>query len=485
MRVTPDLPPYGFVNDRGEPDGYHVEMARAIAAAMHIPLEITTGEWNDNIDALERGDCDLLAALGYDPAREDTLAFSIPHTVTSYSIFTREGLVDPPRNETELIGKRVLVSREVIMHNLARRCTGVIIVPVEDDKILFTMLENGEADLALHPTRVGLRSIANLALSRVRPTVPPIASFDACFATRRSDRELISAINEGLSLLKENGSHRRIYERWFGASPLQAPSWREIANTYAHILVPLMAIILLVFAWVIVLRRQVRIQTLALVESRREIRDLLSHQQDVIEKERAAISREIHDSLGQILTVLKMECSSPERDGIASSKARTLLRLLETALQAVRDISRRLRPRSLDELGLVEALEGLIEDIQRHSGLAIDLQTPRLELGPGNEISTAIFRIVQEALTNVMKHAQARHVDVEIRVERDTLAMRIEDDGRGIRSDSMHTGRGFGLAGIRERVNHLRGHMSIHGEAGEGTLLEIRIPLNAEKEAGT
>jgi signal transduction histidine kinase len=222
--------------------------------------------------------------------------------------------------------------------------------------------------------------------------------------------------------------------------------------------------------------------------SRTELRDLASHLQSVREQERMDIAREIHDELGQALTALKMDLHwvgqrvGDERSP-AGAKIGAMSRAIDTTVQAVRRISSQLRPKLLDDLGLSAALEWQAREFERRSGVACRIRSEPDDIILDQARSTALFRIFQETLTNVARHARASRVDVVLRHFGGTVEMAVGDDGVGIRPDQVSDGRSLGIVGMRERVRSLGGRFEITGGPGRGTAVRVSIPGRPEEEA--
>jgi signal transduction histidine kinase len=219
----------------------------------------------------------------------------------------------------------------------------------------------------------------------------------------------------------------------------------------------------------------------ALQRSRRDLRAFARHLEDVREEESKRISREIHDELGQGLTAARFELASlqqslPEGAAEARGRADALSALLARTIEDVRRISRNLRPSILDHLGLKVGIEWFSQDFQTRTGIDCNVQFESEELPQDDETVTAVFRIFQEALTNVAKHAEARQVTARFTSRGDTLFMIVEDDGKGIELKPP-AGRSFGVLGMRERALRLGGRLEIGKRAGKGTRLELSIPL--------
>jgi len=195
--------------------------------------------------------------------------------------------------------------------------------------------------------------------------------------------------------------------------------------------------------------------------------------------ERRRLARELHDETGQALTsiVLGLKMLDEMVDGDELHAAVAELREhVVTTLHDVRQLAVELRPKALDDFGLVPALERLLETFAEQTGIAVDFQNGLGESRLSGEIETTLYRIVQEALTNVVKHAQARSISILLTPREDGVAVVIEDDGMGFDPQSA-SGDSFGLTGMRERVALLDGKITIESAAGAGTTLVVEVPV--------
>jgi PAS domain S-box-containing protein len=214
--------------------------------------------------------------------------------------------------------------------------------------------------------------------------------------------------------------------------------------------------------------------------SRAALRSLATRQQDIREDERTRIAREIHDSLGQALTALKLQLVAAQ-DAAATEAPALSTRLAETALmvddlvKSVRRIATELRPPILDHLGLPAAVEWLAQDFSRRTGLRCQTAILPTDGAINSELATALFRIVQEALTNVLRHAGATHVDIELGVESGCVMLEINDDGSGITEDGMGPGS-LGILGMRERAAALGGVLEVAPRGNGGTRVAAWFP---------
>ena len=206
-----------------------------------------------------------------------------------------------------------------------------------------------------------------------------------------------------------------------------------------------------------------------------------------IEEERRMLARELHDELGQTVTAIRSIAASIARDTVTEDAAKRIEMIEGLAVrlqEGMRELVPRLRPLALDELGLAEALGDLVDDYrQHHSGLSIDLITSG-DLGaiPG-EMAIALYRVVQESLTNVVKHAQASRCTVNLAAARDEISLTVEDDGRGVAEADLNKAGRFGVRGMRERIESFGGSFAFAKIGSGGLALHARLPLPAIVEA--
>lgn len=221
----------------------------------------------------------------------------------------------------------------------------------------------------------------------------------------------------------------------------------------------------------------------ALQRSQELLRDLTAHQDRVKEDERKRIAREIHDELGQTLLALRIDVSMLEaRTGKShpklNEKVRGALNHIDATVKTIRTIINNLRPAVLD-LGLTAAIEWQVNEFRRRSGIACELIMDAEDFAVDDARATTLFRILQESLTNVIRHANAKRVVIELYEDDDNLVMRIADDGIGIYPESRKTSNSFGLVGVEERIHALNGKFLINSTPGKGTVLTIFIPMEA------
>jgi len=221
--------------------------------------------------------------------------------------------------------------------------------------------------------------------------------------------------------------------------------------------------------------------------SEENLRALATHLQSVREEERIHIAREIHDELGQALTGLKFDLASftkgYETDTPAqrAEKSQALNTAIDRIINSVRRISSGLRPEVLDEIGLGAAFEWQAREFQRRTGIRCIVNIASDWVDPDKERSTAIFRVYQELLTNVARHANATRVTVHLAEAEDGIKLTVEDNGRGIREDEVSGRRSLGFMGLRERALAFGGSVDVKGEEGKGTRVSVSIPATSQQ----
>ena len=222
-----------------------------------------------------------------------------------------------------------------------------------------------------------------------------------------------------------------------------------------------------------------------LQESNRQLRALSTSLQEVREQERSRIAAELHDELGQQLTGLKLELSwlaARVKDGRGArvEEVDAMRHQLDATIASVRRIATDLRPRVLDDLGFCDAVAWQASEFARRSGIAVELDLAGFECVGEDAVATALFRIVQESLTNIARHSRATHVKVQVQLRPtdDAVVLRVRDDGLGFDATE-RTGQGIGLVIMRERATALGGDLRVHSKPGAGTTIEVTLPLAA------
>jgi len=220
--------------------------------------------------------------------------------------------------------------------------------------------------------------------------------------------------------------------------------------------------------------------------SQKELRELSARVLEAREEEKTRIARELHDELGQLLTALKMDLAwlrerLPAGDAEMAAKAGQMQDMLEQTVSSTRRIAADLRPLMLDDLGLADAANWLVQDFSQRAGITCDIQIAGDGAFEGLEgnVATAVYRALQESLTNIARHAGAKNAWVVLGLENGFLHLEVEDDGHGISLEDLAKGRSLGLKGMRERVGYFGGSLEVVRAPRGGTRLRARVPMQA------
>ena len=213
------------------------------------------------------------------------------------------------------------------------------------------------------------------------------------------------------------------------------------------------------------------------------LRELATHLQSVREEERTMIAQEIHDELGQVLTALKIQISllanklNNDQEPL-KQKINSLSEMIDDSVESVQKISAKLRPGILDELGLIAAIEWQTEEFEKLTNIKCSLVLPKEELVLEKDKSTAIFRIFQEALTNIARHSKATKTQISLLNHQSNIFLEIQDNGKGITQDQIKDFKSLGIHGMEERAMVFGGQVYIEGIAGKGARVKVEIPID-------
>ena len=228
-------------------------------------------------------------------------------------------------------------------------------------------------------------------------------------------------------------------------------------------------------------------------ESERRFRRISRGVLRLQEEERSRISRDLHDGIGQLLTALKIQLELLEGETagmkVVASRVASAREIAETALAEVRQLSHVLRPQMLDELGLEPTLRWLARTFQKRTGIEVEVAFEGLPLRVDPDLETLVYRVVQEALTNVARHSGASSARVTLTREPARLVVRVEDAGSGFQPEAPRSASdeeaSFGVRAMKDRVEFMNGRFTIRSAPGEGTVVQAELPLRDEAEGGT
>jgi signal transduction histidine kinase len=260
---------------------------------------------------------------------------------------------------------------------------------------------------------------------------------------------------------------------------------RRVWQSFGLALSTSLGIVLLATGYATRLERRLERQRDREAETAHDLQRLSSQLLTAQEEERRSIARELHDEVGQVLTAIRVELANAQRQieaGGGNAAPLTALRsITDGALSTVRDLSHLLHPAMLDDLGLPSAIEWYAKGFERRHGVRVELEQQGMDERLTADTEAAVYRVLQEALTNIARHAQARLCRITLHRSGDTLTVAIQDDGIGFDTAAARSNgarRGLGLIGIRERVAHLGGRFRLESTPGAGTRLSLEVPAS-------
>ncbi|HEY0433126.1 MAG TPA: histidine kinase [Chitinophagaceae bacterium] len=323
-------------------------------------------------------------------------------------------------------------------------------------------------------------SALDFAVILLNVSMPALDGFAIAKLIRKSERSRYTPILFLTSAYDDTVSNLRRCETG-GVDYLLKPLVPEILRSKVSVFVDL-------FKYNADLNKQIAERKIIennLRNSEERLREFAAHIQSVREEERTSIAREIHDELGQALTGLRMDLSWLEKrltknNRESAEKIKSMFQLIDRTIQSVRKISSDLRPQVLDDVGLPGTLEWQAREFQARTGIRCKVELPEQEFVFDNQRSTAVFRIFQEVMTNVVRHAKATRVDIKLRVHGDRLVLSVVDNGKGIAESNVISSKSLGLLGIRERATILGGNVEITRFGTKGTSVCLSVPLDVQ-----
>ena len=278
-----NYPPFEFLNENGQPAGFNVDLTRAIARELGLDIQIRLGPWEDIRKELIRGDIDAVQGMFYSAERDATLDFTAPHTVTHHVSVVRKGQGNPPTTLAELAGKRIVVQRGDIMHDLlVENGLTDMVSGVGSQEEALRALAQGRFDCALVARLTALYWIQAHGWDNLTAARQALLSPGYCYAVKQNHKPLLAQLGEGLKVLDENGQYRHIYEKWLGVYEDPRPALPTLLRYAAVVVIPLLLLFLVFFLWSWFLRRQVARRTAELHRSEQQYRLLADNTLDAI-----------------------------------------------------------------------------------------------------------------------------------------------------------------------------------------------------------
>lgn len=321
-----DYPPYEFIDKDGHPNGYNVDLTRAIADVMGMKVEIRLGGWAKMRSALQNGTVDALEGMSWSEGRTEKVDFSIPHTVVNHAVFARKD--SPSANSLDdLAGRTVAVHRLGIMHDyLVKSGSKAQLVLTDTPADAMRLVAAGKTDFAVVAIVPGMYLIRELKLTNLIPVVRNVATYRYCYAVNKGNADLLSRLNEGLAILKKTGQYERIYNKWLGVLEPQPVDLRTTAKYAAVVVVPLLLLLGGFALWSRTLHRQVALRTADLT---REISERLHAEEELLRGQQQLVQADKMAALGILVSGVAHEINNPT--GLILLEAPTLRRFFTDA----------------------------------------------------------------------------------------------------------------------------------------------------------
>ncbi len=522
IRVGGDYnyPPYEFINEAGEPDGYNTELTRAIAEVMGMNIEIQLGDWDALRKQFEKGEIDTMQGMIYSDDRAKKYRFSPPHAIVHQSIFARKGT--PKVSQlAELQGYEVIVQRGGIMHDYLRQNdVGAKLILVDTHTAALRLLASGQHDYALVANLPGLYLGKELALSNIVPVGKPFGAQHYGYSVLHNNEELLSQFSEGLAILKNTGRQQAIYDRWLGPLENTGLPWKRIGQAAALICALLLIVLGGIVIWNRMLTRQVSRRTAELKLQQQQLLQadkmtslgiLVSGVAHEINNPSSLlllnlpVLKEVYQDLEEILETHYRTHGDFYMGGLTYSRMRDeITPMLDDMLAGTQRIRRivddlrdfaRQSPADLSEtVDLNEVLatairlvDNTIRSSTNHFSVAYGAQLPPFK-GNAQRIEQVIINLIVNACQALDSTEQSISIRTFYRSKEQTLCLEVRDQGCGIEPENMprlsdpffttkreQGGTGLGLSVSTSIIQEHGGNLIYDSTPGQGTLVTLLI----------
>ncbi len=536
-----DYYPHEFINDSGEPDGFTVDIVKEVADIMKLNVVIHLKPWSEARANIENGKIDIITGMFKSAERDRKVDFSIPHFNSSFSVFARN---DSEINSIkDLDDKIILVQEGDLAHDYAlKNSVGKEIITYPNLGDLLVHLSEGVGDCAIHGRLQGVHFLANSDIENVHDVGFSVVQHQYCMAVTEGNHELLAILNEGLSIIKTNGTYDKIYEKWFGVYEEQSFSWRDALSYFLIIILPLLAIVLASLVWSYMLKKQIIKKTKDLnleLQKRREIQSELERsqvqltQQNIQLREKneqivlinknlikakakaeendnlktaflANMSHEIRTPMNSIIGFCELlefdedETQKKTYSGIISQSAQRLLHLLNDIM----DISKI----ESGQIGIIKKqtnLQPMLNELKTHYQLqarikGLDFLFVSDALHEPLWINTdekRISQVLTNYLSNALKHTTSGVIEMGYKVQDRRVRFWVKDTGSGIPADELdHVferfyqgknnrsgGTGLGLAISKRIAEHMDCEIGADSFQGKGSTFWFSHPFDFEE----
>jgi len=530
-----NYPPYEFIDEEGEPNGYNVELTRAIARVMGIDVRFELGDWRVVRRGLEDGTVDVLQGMSYSEGRAKVVDFSVPHTIVNHSIYTRTG-VETITTLEGLAGKEVAFHAMGFTHNyLSEKKIAVIPVLTGTPAGAISLIAAGKPDYAVVASLPAAYIIKEMDIKNVVPAANSVISVKYCYAVKRGNADLLAKLNEGLAILKQTGQYQIIYDKWLGVLEPKGAPWENIIK-YGSIILILFLIALsgsLLWSWT--LRKQVALRTAALQqevrERKRTMNELKLKQRQLIQADKMAslgilvsgVAHEINNPNGLILLnmPLILDYFNDTRHiiedyyvnngdfHVAGLKYSRLKTKIEPKLVDIQDSAKRIKRIVEDLKDFARMDESDIEqviDINQIAAAAVRLLENRIQKstnffstdytaeityikGNPQRIEQVIVNLLLNAFQALRNSDEGVCLMTKYSKEKNEIILEIHDEGEGVLPENIpyltdpffttkrHTGgTGLGLSVSAGIIKDHHGSMEFTSIPGQGTTVTIFFP---------
>jgi PAS domain S-box-containing protein len=612
-----DFPPFEWMDEAGRPQGFNVDLIRAIGQVMGYDVEVRMAPWPKIRDSLENGRTVDVTDMFHTEEREKTLGFAKAFRVVHDEIFIRQG-TSGISSLADLHGREVICQRGgSVSEILGREMPRVRLILVDGEPEALRLLSSGHHDCAVVSEFTGRYVIQQSKLSNLIAVGSPMWPRNYGFVTVKGREDLLADINQGLAILRQTGRYDVIHDSWFGDLTPRHPWLETILDGLPKFMIGMLVLVVTVATWILTLKRRVNQRTRELQKNQvlfdgvvnnspsmifikdregrfllanqrllaalgmraedvegktgfdlfpretaelhqtndrmvaesgqpllveesavfadgiheydsvkfplfdshgrvfavagiasdittrksaeeharrahEQLRELSDRMESVREEERAHLSREAHDVLGQLLTCLKMELAAlgrrhgmitdAELRGTLEDRLSEAVELVDALIHGVQKISSELRPSVFDQLGLAAAIRFEAGRFAGRGGIETDAENVPDSITLDPDAAIGAFRVFQEVLTNIARHAQATRVEISLMIQGDAAVLEVQDNGIGITEAQLANEHSLGLLGMRERVRRFNGVLRITGHPGEGTKVRVEIPLEPGSE---
>ena len=465
--------PFEFTNDEGIHQGLTSDYLQFIAERLGIRIETQFyGETIPEVDtALRENKIDFVTYLPKVSYRERVFSFSEPVIKMPVVLFGQKDSaiiqsLDAFEDET------LIVQHNSYAHDFIIRNYPLIKTEYVNSTIEGLQKVSKEGGVFIHNVFSSEYNIRKHAINNLKIVGSAGFDYNLMFATSKQMSPFLSILEKAIIDLSER-EKRLIFDKWINIQIEEKMDVALIVKIVASMVIFTLFVVGLFYSW----NRQL---TIKVAQRTKNLRDLARHIETVRENEKTRLAREIHDELGHTLTALTMsirQIKNCKDETELNDKTKELALLVKSASQTSKQIMSDLRPSMLEDLGLIAALEWLTTEFTTRHKIPCDFKAEDTEIELSEEVAIALFRITQESLTNIAKHAHASEVKVSIYFLDSNVFLSISDDGLGLKAGWSTKEGSFGLQGMKERALSLQGSLKVCSSVEQGVELKIKLPI--------